>query len=144
MSRCMLVLDLQGDKVPAMVTQQIENLSGQLPTVVSTQIEGGEALSSLVAGEQSFSHHGLQVSADAIQYIRSRNFDEVLIVGGFMDAKLVAACIALHDGGLKPIIISPLCYGNLWYEHSVTLRMLESEVGAKVYQSAIEAGVSGL
>lgn len=144
MTRYLVVIDVQEHTKPsAMMVDQLKALGRQLPTVAMVmheELTDDVQENSLVPGEGVFTHSGYLPSIELVQHLQKQGATEALVVGGFDDTKILAVGTALNDSGIKPIMVPMLCYGNMWYEHSVCIRIWEQTLG-KVHDSVVELGL---
>jgi nicotinamidase-related amidase len=156
MTRCMLALDLQNFYRPAAgMLGQINQLAASIPTCATlfTHDESQVPLVRfghtppqdthvLVSTGTVIPKYGYGVPAQALEWLKKQNPDEVLVVGGHTDSNVLAAGFGLFNAGLKPAMVPVLCYGNDWYMHTVTTGIWEREIG-KIYQSVVEFQFGG-
>lgn len=157
MKRCMVAVDIQTyfRPSPGMISQ-INQLMVEFPTV-ATLFKHNETLvplakmgrsqpkdtSLLINTTNVFEKNGFSLPQGVIDWLKTENPDEVLIVGGMTDGNVLAAGISVFNAGFKAVFVPVLCYGNDWYMHTVTAKIWELEIG-KVYQSVAELRFGGV
>lgn len=155
-TRCMIALDVQSyyRPGPGMVAQ-INQLSATIPTIATLFQHDEQAVplvkfgrtppmdtSLLINVATSYPKYGYGIPAQALEWLKKQNPEEVLVVGGHTDANVLAAGFSLFNAGMKPAMVPVLCYGNDWYMHTVTTGIWEREIG-KIYQSMAEFQFGG-
>lgn len=151
MNRCMIVVDVQNyyRPGPGMVAQ-INQLAATMPTAATLYSHDENEVplvkfgrtppqdaNVLVSAMAVFPKYGYGLPAQALEWLKKQNCDEVLVSGGHTDANLLSVGFSLFNAGLKPVVLPVLCFGNDWYMHTVTTGIWEREIG-KVYNSAAE------
>ena len=157
MPRLMLALDMQTYFRPAPgMINQVNQMAASMPTC-ATLFTHDESITPLVkfgrvppvdttvliSTGTVIKKFGYGVPAQAIEWLKAQNADEVLVVGGHTDANLLSAGFDLFNAGLKPAMVPVLNFGNDWYMHTVTTGIWEREIG-KLYQSVAEFQFGGL
>lgn len=142
MTRFLLAADVQPNtNISEAQVQQIRGVAAKIPTVATLFTgDGVEDSAPLVETPTIFKHTGYMPPQELVTYLGQQNATEVIVAGGMTDEVVLANGIVLHDAGLKPILVPALCYGNLWYEHSVTIRLWENAIG-QVYENLFELGL---
>ena len=156
MSRFIFAVDVQPHFKPSpALVDQITRAGDQIPLVASIFVGDEQKVSfsklgktpgpaeenCLVPTNNVFPHHGYLPPKELIDFLVGQQAEEVVVVGGFHDERLLAAGAALFDASIKPSLLPMLCYGNQWYEHTVTMNLWENALGP-VYQSPIELGIA--
>jgi hypothetical protein len=144
MKRCHLAIDVQEHYQPNPgLVQEINKFSRKYPTAATVFThredlipvekmigEKGPANDScLLHNAQVFERHGYTLPRGLVMWLKERNPEEVVVSGGFTDAKVLAAGFALFDVGIKPVLIPLLNYGNEWFNHTVTVKIWEKSIG---------------
>ncbi|PZP40662.1 MAG: hypothetical protein DI585_00095 [Pseudomonas fluorescens] len=157
MNRCMIVVDVQNyyRPGPGMIAQ-INQLAATMPTAatlfVHDEIEvplvklgrtPPQDSAVLISAMAVFPKAGYGLPVQAIEWLKKQQADEVLVAGCHTDANLLSVGFSVFNAGMRPAVLPPLCFGNDWYMHTVTLGVWEREIG-KVYQSAAELQFGGL
>lgn len=156
MKRFLLALNIQDhfNPAPSMV-DQITKLAEQMPAAATVFIGDENKVSfsarGLRAGPENdtcrlpidsvFHQYGYGLPPELTQWFQDKGAEEVIVAGGLRDERVLAAGISLFDAGIRPVLIPILCYGNNWYEHTVTINLWEQRLGP-VYQSPVEAGLA--
>lgn len=155
MRRVLLALDMQQFYKPSEgQIQQINRVGEHIPVVATlfehdehsvpykklTERTGPEGETCMVNAEQVFTHHGYQLPQQLKNWLVEQNVEEAIVAGGHHDANILSAGFCLFDLGIKPILVPQLCYGNRWYEHTVTFSIWEHAFGP-VLENVVELGV---
>ncbi len=153
MKRCMIVIDIQPFfNVPETLVKSISQVAEKIPTAAALFIQDEHHLpyeklnnangpkdkeKSLIKTKNTFYKNGYNLPKSVIDWLKKEKAEEVIIAGGQTDFPILAAGISLFEAGFKPIIIPSLCYGNEWYQHTVTINIWEGSLG-NVYESILD------
>lgn len=153
----MLAIDVQPFfKAPEPLVNSINRAAKQVTTAATVFIHDEEKVpyrafigtegpkekeTSLVQTDHVFYKNGYHLPADLMTWLKEQAPDEVLVVGGQVDPPLLAAGMCLFDAKLKPCLVPQLCYGNEWYQHTVTMNIWERSLGP-VYEYPVEIGLT--
>lgn len=155
MKRCMIALDIQPFfKAPDSLVNAINHVAENISTAATVFIHDESRTpyksfapafptkdeKTLINTKNIFHKNGYNLPKEVIDWVKKEKPDEVLVAGGQSDFSIIAAGISLFEAGFKPVIIPSLCYGNEWYQHTVTINIWEDSLG-EVYENIFDIGL---
>jgi nicotinamidase-related amidase len=152
----MIALDIQPFfQAPESLIDAINHVADHIPTIATVFVHDESRIpyknftttdapkkdeKTLINAQDSFNKNGYQLPVEVINWVKQEKPDEVIISGGQSDFTILAAGISVFEAGFTPAIIPSLCYGNEWYQHTVTINIWEDSLG-EVYESIVDIGL---